>query len=185
MIAVIGLKPFFCYYGGKWKAAPYYPEPRYSRIIEPFAGAAGYAVRHEAADVVLIEIDPTIAALWKWLITVSPVTMSKLPLDIPEDGTAALDICDEAKSLIGFWLNKGASQPRKRPCAWMRSGIRPNSYWGSVIRDRIAAQVQQIRHWTVIEGDYTESPDGVATRFIDPPYQDAGRHYRFRNVNYK
>jgi hypothetical protein len=32
------LRPFWRYYGGKWRAAPRYPAPRYDTIIEPFAG---------------------------------------------------------------------------------------------------------------------------------------------------
>jgi len=33
------LKPFWQYYGGKWRAAPHYPKPRHDTIVEPFAGA--------------------------------------------------------------------------------------------------------------------------------------------------
>jgi len=41
-----GLRPFWRYYGGKWRAAPSYPSPRCETIIEPFAGAAGYSLRY-------------------------------------------------------------------------------------------------------------------------------------------
>ena len=44
--------------------------------------------------------------------------------------------------------------------------------------DRIASQVNRIRHWTIIEGDYTDAPDIEATWFIDPPYVKAGLRYR-------
>jgi hypothetical protein len=37
--------------------------------------------------------------------------------------------------------------------------------------------VGRIRHWKIIEGDYTAAPDVRATWFIDPPYQVAGSHY--------
>ena len=53
----------------------------------------------------------------------------------------------EAKWLIGFWLNGGVSAPCKRPGAWMREGLRPNSKWGPVVRDLLASQVDRIRHW--------------------------------------
>ena len=43
---VTRLRPFFCYYGGKWRAAPKYPPPEHDTIVEPFAGAAGYATRY-------------------------------------------------------------------------------------------------------------------------------------------
>lgn len=55
---------------------------------------------------------------------------------------------------------------------------RPRSFWGAETRDRIAAQVEQIRHWRVIHGDYTASPDVKATWFVDCPYADKGSHYR-------
>src|SRR5690348_5384455 len=58
------LMPFFSFYGGKWRAAPKYPAPLYDTIIEPFAGSAGYAVRHYEKRVLLCEKDPVIAALW-------------------------------------------------------------------------------------------------------------------------
>ena len=46
------------------------------------------------------------------------------------------------------------------------------------MRDRVASQVDAIKHWRVIEGDYTEAPDAEATWFIDPPYNNkAGSHY--------
>lgn len=40
------LRPFFTYFGAKWRAAPHYPPPTHPTVIEPFAGAAGYALRH-------------------------------------------------------------------------------------------------------------------------------------------
>ena len=52
------LRPFFNFYGGKWRAAPHYPAPRYARVVEPFAGAAGYSTRHHDRDIVLDRIDP-------------------------------------------------------------------------------------------------------------------------------
>lgn len=40
------LKPFFTYFGGKYRIAPRYPKPQYNTIIEPFAGSAGYSLRY-------------------------------------------------------------------------------------------------------------------------------------------
>jgi hypothetical protein len=37
--------------------------------------------------------------------------------------------------------------------------------------------VSRIRHWLVIEGDYSVAPDIEATWFVDPPYERAGRYY--------
>lgn len=60
-----GLRTFFNFYGGKWKAAPTYPAPKHDTIIEPFAGGAGYSLRHHERQVVLIDRDPVIAGIWR------------------------------------------------------------------------------------------------------------------------
>ena len=170
--------PFFSFYGGKWRSAPRYPSPNYRRIVEPFAGAAGYSVRHADHDVILVEKDPRIAALWRYLIAATPEQIGRLPLIDMDQSVDDLDVCPEEASLIGFWLNKGTASPCKKPGAWMRNRIRPKSFWGPEIRSRIAEQVSSISHWTIIEGDYSEAPDIEATWFIDPPYKGAGKLYR-------
>lgn len=170
------LKPFFTYYGGKYRAAPHYPAPRFDTIVEPFAGAAGYALRYADRAVVLVDKDPTIAALWAYLVRVSASEIRALP-DIRES-VDEIATCSEARSLVGFWLNKGAARPCLTPSAWMRGGTCPRSYWGPEIRERIASQVDRIRHWRVICGTYADAPDVRATWFIDPPYQIAGTHYK-------
>jgi hypothetical protein len=60
------VKPFFCFYGGKWRAAT----PIHTTIVEPFAGAAGYATRYPDCNIVLVERDPIIAGLWRYLVGV-------------------------------------------------------------------------------------------------------------------
>jgi hypothetical protein len=172
------LKPFFCFYGGKWRAAPRYPKPEHGTIIEPFAGAAGYATRHHDRKVILVERDPVLASLWRYLIHASSSEIMSIPLIRNDQSVADLAICEEAKTLVGFWLNKGTSAPCKTPSKWMRDGLRPNSFWGEAIRTRIAFQVEHIKHWTLIEGSYEQAPDVDATWFVDPPYQIAGSHYR-------
>ena len=170
------LKPFFSFYGGKWRAAPKYPAPQHDRIIEPFAGSAGYSVRYHERNIVLYDKDPVIAGLWDYLIHVSSKEIMSLPSELRHIDD--LRCCQEAKWLIGFWLNKGSSAPSKQPSAWMRSGIRPSSYWGEVIKERIAGQVDKIRHWKVYNTSFEYIPDQPATWFVDPPYQKAGLRYK-------
>lgn len=51
--------------------------------------------------------------------------------------------------------------------------------WGPGIRERLARQVCNIRHWSVVCGSYADlDVSRDATWFVDPPYVDAGRHYR-------
>ncbi len=180
-----GLRPFFCYYGGKWRAAPKYPTPEHNTIVEPFAGGAGYSLRYPDCRVILVEKDPIIAGLWRYLIRSTYAEIMALP-DMPLGGSTVddLDVCQEARWLIGFWLNKGASSPRKSPSKWMRDRIRPKSFWGPEIRSIIASQVNSIWHWEVIEGSYEQAPDVEATWFVDPPYQKAGKHYRCSDVDF-
>lgn len=176
--------PFFCFYGGKWRAAPRYPAPKFKTIIEPFSGAAGYSTRHFERDVILLDINPVIQSLWRYLINVSSSEIRSLPIAV--EHVDKLSVCTEARHLIGFWLNKATScSPRKQPSAWMRSGIRPNSYWGEAVRERIANQVEHIRHWKVLDGGYQSSPELEASWFIDPPYANAaGAMYRHQVDDY-
>lgn len=174
------LRPFFGYYGGKWRdALKHYPEPTYEKIVEPFAGSAGYSVRYYDRHITLCERDPIIAAVWRYLIKAPASEILKIP-DVPLDGSVDdLRTTEEARWLVGFWLNRGTASPRKRPSPWMRNKVRPGSFWGERVRNTIASQVDAIRHWKVIEGGYENAPEVSATWFIDPPYQHAGVHYRF------
>lgn len=179
----MSLRPFFSYYGGKWLAALRYPAPTHGLIVEPFAGAAGYATRHSARGVLLIDADPVIAGLWQYLIDVRASEIRSIPLTV--EHVDDLRVCEEARNLVGFWLNKGCAAPRKRPSAWMRSGIRPGCFWGEAVRNRLAWQVEQIRHWRVACGSYScDVDDHRATWFVDPPYKGAGRHYCYSEIDY-
>lgn len=174
------IRPFFGYYGGKWRdALKNYPQPQFNTIVEPFAGSAGYALRYPHLTVILCEIDPILCGVWKYLIRVKPQEILAIPDLDPEGSVDDLRICEEAKWLVGFWLNRGVSRPRKTPSRWMRDKIRPGSFWGERVRQTIASQVEAIRHWKVHPGSYQDYPSNPkATWFIDPPYQEAGRHYR-------
>ena len=172
------LRPFFCFFGGKWRVAPQYPSPAHGSIVEPFAGAAGYSTRYPDRKIILVEKDPIIAALWRYLIAVPTDEVRRIPLLGPDQTVDDLKVCPEARSLVGFWLNKGTSRPCSTQSAWMRTGTHAASFWGATVRARIAAQVEHIRHWRVIEGSYESAPQISATWFVDPPYQIQGKNYR-------
>lgn len=173
------LRPFFGYYGGKWRDAPrHYPPPAHGTIVEPFAGSAGYSLRYPSRNVILVERDAVIAAVWRYLIKVREREILQIADVAPHGSVDDLRCSEEAKWLVGFWLNRGVERPRRTPSKWMREGIRPGSFWGPAVRDRIARQLSKIRHWRIVEGNYSLSGfRGAATWFIDPPYQNAGQHY--------
>ena len=173
--------PFFTFYGGKWRAAPHYTPPAYETIIEPFAGAAGYSVRWPRKKVILVEKDPKVAAVWRYLIKANEKEILGIPLIKMDQSVDDLPVCEEIRYLVGFWLNKATASPCKTPGAWMREGLRPKSFWGPDIRDRVARQVESISHWKLIEGGYEEAPNIEATWFVDPPYQKAGKLYRYNS----
>jgi hypothetical protein len=177
------LKPFFCYYGGKYRAVPKYPRPKYRTIIEPFAGAAGYATRYPYALVNLYDRDEIIAGLWSYLIRVSEEEIRALPIHVSH--VDELAVVQEAKWLIGFWISKGNPSPKKTPTTWFKRGDRPHSFWGETIRERIASQLYLIRHWKITHGSFTDAPAVCATWFVDPPYAaPCGRLYRYDDVDF-
>ena len=167
------LKPFFSFYGSKWRAAHLYPQPERLTVIEPFAGGAGYACNHSERRVILVEKDPIIYSLWRWLIDVPASDVMQIPTDIQH--VDELKTNQETKWLVGFWFNQGSSMPKRSRSKWMRE---KGAGWNDSLRERIAEQVELIRHWKVIHGDYHQAPDCPATWFIDPPYQLAGKYYR-------
>jgi hypothetical protein len=171
----IPIKPMFPYFGAKHRIARRYPGPMHDTIVEPFAGSAGYASRYPDRKIVLVDKDPTIAGLWKYLTHVSSPEILSLPLLEPEQAVADLQVPEEAKSLIGFWCNKGSARPQMRTPTTTRSRDYPNQFWGEAMRERVARQVDRVRHWVVIEGSYELAGGGIATFFVDPPYVGRSR----------
>ena len=174
------MRPFWTYFGRKWRIAPRYPKPLYSRIVEPFAGAAGYSLRYPSHDVVLIEKNPMIADMWRWLISAPVRDVLELPR-LPESGRID-DVewpCEAARNLAGFWITRGATHPNRVASAWMRDPRYALWSWGEHAVCRIASQVERIRHWTIIQADYADAPREAATWFVDPPYIAQGDRYRY------
>jgi len=173
------MPPSFSYFGGKHSSSGKYPKPRHDTIIEPFAGSAGYSHRYWNRNVILIEKDPTLCALWRFLIGASALDILSLPLLSPGQTVRSLGLDAGRSALIGFWVSNGASSPRQTLSSWARSVdlTTRSEFWGSACRARLSRNVARMNHWQLIEGDYTKAPDVEATWFIDPPYQVQGRKY--------
>lgn len=175
------LAPFFSYYGSKHRSIGRYPRPSFGKIIEPFAGSAAYVTRYFWLNVTLYEVDPGIAGLWRYLIRVGSDEVRSIPLLGPEEVLDDLRCSEEGKLLVSRWLNKGTTHRCETPTSWMRSGKYARQFWGEEIRERVARQVEHIRHWKVVEASYETALDEKATWFVDPPYEGRkGRYYRNR-----
>jgi hypothetical protein len=181
--------PFFTYYGGKFRTAPFYPKPIYSTIIEPFAGSAGYSMRYYDRKIILIEKSSILAEMWRFLIKATPEDILKIPeieymYDLPSSTP------EGARYLVGFCLNNGSTTP----CRQLSSGLRKLSGlpgykisgWSEYRKRIISRQVLLIKHWKIIEGDYTSVPNLEATWFVDPPYNNrVGKRYPCQVSSYE
>jgi hypothetical protein len=175
------VRPFFPYYGSMWNRARYYPAPAHDVVIEPFAGSAGYSLFYDCRRVDLFDVDPIVCGVWDFLLTAEPDEIMELP-ELPEIGDSVDNyaIPQEAKWLIGFWLNRGSAQPKKSRTAYSARTDRAQLNWSRKAKERIIGQLPIIEEgWTITEGSYELSPNEEATWLYDPPYQDKGKHYRY------
>jgi len=173
----VSISTFFSYYGGKWRLAPRYPKPLHETIIEPFAGSAGYSTRHHRHKVILIDKDPIIAGIWRYLLSATEAQIMRLPELADGQKVRELDISPVEQNLIGYWVQMATASPAQSRSSWAKKH-EPGAFWGRATKARIAAQLSKIRHWQIIEGTYADAPDIEATWFVDPPYIDMGKHYR-------
>lgn len=178
------MKPLFPFYGSKWRDAKRYPRPNSGVVIEPFAGSAGYSTFYAPERVLLLDADPIIVSVWQYLIRVTPSEIRALPDLAPGQSVDSFALPQEARWLIGFWLNRGSSQPKKTQTAFSARTERGQLVWGARARERIATEIEGVRRWEVRQGSYESAPRIKATWFIDPPYVEKGRYYRFRDVDY-
>ena len=179
------MKPFFSYYGGKWELAARLGPPQRRHVIEPFAGSAGYSVFWEPQKVTLIEKNPKVCGVWRYLQRVSPAEVMRLPSNIVDVEELPPWVCQEARWLIGFWFNSGLAKPAVRRSNWVQTPIMAGRYWSETIKLRITSQVDRICHWQIIEGSYEDAPNVDAHWYIDPPYANVpGRSYPDHDIDH-
>lgn len=172
--------PFFSYYGGKHRMArTLYEPPEFDTIIEPFAGGAGYSCQYPDRNVVLYDKNEKLVGAWQYLIATSSEEILRLPLLAEGESVDGLHVCQEAKWLIGWWLNCAVSSPCKTLSKWGIGHVTssPLTTWTWQLRQRIARDVAAIRHWRAHLASYETAPDVESTWFVDPPYEWAGKHY--------
>lgn len=179
------MKPLFPFYGSKWRDAKRYPAPHNGVVVEPFAGSAGYATYYAPPRVHLYDVDPILVGVWSYLIRVPAAEIRALPdLEVGQSVDDFPALPQEARWLIGFWLNRGSAQPKKTKTAFSARTERSQLVWSERARVRIAADLDGIRDWRITHGSYADAAPVDATWFVDPPYGDKGKYYRYRSVDY-
>lgn len=167
----------FYYYGRKKQLAKHYPPPTHPHTIEPFAGAAAYSLHnnHWQNEVTLIEKDPQVAQIWNWLINdATPQSITALPtLKVGERTSSFLHIIHAAS---------------KQAFAYKTIKVTPVIERNWEVSKRVMAQnVHKVKHWKILNQDYTAAPNLQATWFIDPPYKGPpgqGYHHGSDDLDY-
>lgn len=168
----------FYYYGRKKQIAKHYPAPNFDTIIEPFAGAAAYSLfqNNWKKRVILIEKDPKVSAIWDWLINSATVQeIKQLPdLKVGEKSSEFLHIIHAATKMAFHFKTIKVTPVLERN-------------W-EISRRVFAENLYKIKHWEIINDDFSVAPDIEATWFIDPPYKSSpGLGYKFSSklIDYK
>ncbi len=182
--------PLFKCFGSKWLSSRLLPPPEKSLICEPFAGGAGYSLRHYQKQVQLFEKDQHVHDLWLYLIkTATQQDILDIPVGVPE-GT---DIRTLGLSWGQQLLLKNWQRTNNFGNCWTISkwGHLPGQ-WTHNSRARVAEQSQAIKHWDVrfISGVVaidanTSSVEKDVTWFIDPPYIGNYQYRIERPLDYK
>ena len=152
----------FYYYGRKKQIAKHYPAPNYDVIVEPFAGAAAYAfhANHWQKRVILVEKDTKVAEIWEWLI--NEATQEEIR-NLP-------DLKPGEKSSEFLHIIHAAT---KMAFKYKTIKVTPVLARNWEISKRVMSEnLTKVKHWEIICGDYSLSPDIEATWFIDPPYKN-------------
>ena len=167
------------YYGSKTNVVDYYPKPLFGSIVEPFAGSARYSLKYFDRDITLIDKYKVITDIWDWLKLASPADVLSLPR-IKKGETLNDYVFDDnaQKLLLGFIIQFGVATPGLSPSPQKMDN---RSNFIDYTLKRISENIFKIRHWKIINGEYSDQENIQATWFIDPPYQFGGHKYRWSN----
>lgn len=163
--------PLFKWFGSKWLSSKLYPPPEHATIFEPFAGSAGYSLRHHEKKVVLWEDNEQLLDLWSWLIArATTASVLEIPINIRE-GTdiRKLGLSPGQALLLKHWQRTNNVGDCWTISPW---GNKPGQ-WTENTRARVAEELHAVKHWKVkLMGYYRPG-----TYFLDPPYI---YNYRYR-----
>jgi len=175
-------------------------------LVEPFAGGGGVglmtAFEKRAAQVLLVELDPDIAAVWRVMLSSQSGLFTKKILDFEctvEEVRRALEKPAQAeleRAFQTFLRNRVSRGGILAPGAGFtkngEGGKGISSRWYPLtLADRISAIYERRDVITFFEGDglsvlCEHLDDKNAAFFIDPPYPVAGRRlYRFHDLDHR
>lgn len=166
--------PLFKWFGSKWLGSRYYPAPHSTKIVEPFAGGAGYSLRHSDREVIIAEANEYLFMLWDWLINdATAEKISAIPLDLKEGSNITnLPLSFGQQLLLKNWQRTNNVGNCWTVSPW---GSKPGQ-WTENTRNRVARDISCVKHWRVekdgfalLESDL--SLDSSIAWFIDPIYQ--------------
>jgi len=170
-------KTLLHYYGSKSKIVHDYSPPDYDRIIEPFAGGASYALRYHARRVTLIDKDPTVCAIWRYLIQTPVEEVLRTFAAVPRLGDDIRTFYSPTDPLAVRAIWQMETNHGNPGYMTMIHVTKFAARWFPALQKRLRYFLPKIRHWEITEGDYMLAPDVEATWFIDPPYQVKGKRY--------
>lgn len=161
--------PLFKWFGSKWLSSKKLPAPLHDQIVEPFAGGAGYSLRHAEHQVLICERDPHIYTLWCWLTRgATEALIREIPLGVPE-GTdiRTLGLQEGQQLLLKSWQRTNNVGSCWTISPW---GNKPGQ-WTANTRARVASEFGAVAHWQVRDdGLLALQEPQEACWFIDPPY---------------
>jgi hypothetical protein len=174
-------KSLFSYYGGKSKLAHLYPQPKHGLIIEPFCGAASYALLYRDRNVIINDLDAKTVAIWRYLLRPDALDVWDEYVRLPiVAGSKISEIISPDCDPGLIWLLQAEANQGTQGCRGVHDQVTKR---GEKFFPRLLKKMQffmpQIRHWKVTQTDYRDIPNQQATWFIDPPYSNlAGSRYR-------
>lgn len=175
--------PLFKWFGSKWTAAKHYPAPIHDTIVEPFAGSAGYSLRHHHKNVVLAESDAHLYTLWKWLVEEATETaIREMPINVPE-GTdiRELGMSHGQTLLMKTWQRTN----NVGTCFTVSSWGNKSGQWTENTRSRVASEFHHVKHWKIQPRAMVTMLEltDPCTWFVDPPYK-FNYQYRSSPIDY-
>jgi site-specific DNA-adenine methylase len=152
----------------------FYPSPKFSKIIEPFAGSARYALKWFDRDILLVDKYPVIIKIWNYLQQATQKDIMSLPEPKYKESIKSYNLAEGELLLLSFLVARGVANSQY--IVQQFSDIH-------AAKKSIASQLFKIRHWRFVLGSYEDIENQDATWFIDPPYQTGGEHYHENNKN--